>query len=646
MGVPKFASWLYNNRTRKLTIPYIPKNVCSLSFDVNSIIHGCAQVIYNYGEGATEQRKIVIAEMTDDQLEKELFKFISDTILRIVQRVLPKQFLVLAIDGVAPLAKIQQQRCRRYRTATSSSETLGTRFDPNCITPGTDFMFRLDEYLKKWIQENLSILPEKVLYSNHMVPGEGEQKIFDYIRTRELSGYGAHIIYGLDADLILLSIICRLNGIYLLREKSMEQNVYERLIDINQVREYLYERMDSQTALDDFAVLSFFLGNDFVPTSPMFVGDMSDTIEFLLDTYYRLNLPLTFPKDGKIDIRNFKKFLYLLCDQEDFRLKEVHRYPPKLGFRTLEISIQSYRYRGELKIKLDKKEFQKNWYTKIFSSPLSSNSTCSPTDLPDSLYLALFEPSDDKIETLVHDYITSFWWTYLYYKKGPSYVSPNFCYYSGYAPLIEDVVHFFSTYQLQDHFIHKNPIQEEYTFTVLHQLLAVLPEKSLKIVPEALHPFYQKNSPILDMFPLKVIVDTEAKDMERLGVVRMCPVEPKRLLSLDLGISKEKIKLYESQKDICFRKESDPGLNQGKQEIRPVPVFVAPSAVSPRVSPSSLVPSITSPSPVLPLPSVTQNHIVVTPSCSSASSNSFIQNFEKLRRMRKATEKGNFDIKI
>lgn len=610
MGVPKFASWIYANRTRKLTTPYIPKNVCSLSFDVNSIIHGCAQVIYNYGEGANEQRKIVIAEMSDEQLEKELFKFITDTILRIVQRIQPKQFLVLAVDGVAPLAKIQQQRCRRYRT---SNHTDVMRFDPNCITPGTDFMFRLDVYFKKWIEDHMTILPECVLYSNHMVPGEGEQKIFDYVRSRELSGYGAHIIYGLDADLILLSLISRLNGIYLLREKTMEQNVYERLIDINEVREYLYERMRSATALDDFAVLSFFLGNDFVPTSPMFVGDMCDTIEFLLDMYDRLNLPLTYPREGRINLQNFRKLLYLLNDNENFRLKEVYRHPPKLGFKTLEHAVESYRYRGDLRIKLDKKEFQKNWYTKIFSSPLTKSDLI--VKLPDSIYLELFDPTEEKIESLVHDYITSFLWTYSYYKKGigsfSNYnVNPNFCYVSGYAPLMEDVVQFFSTYQM-------SPIsREDYSLTVLHQLLAVLPSKSIGIIPEILHKFYpikDTHTPIADMFPSKVEVDTEAKDMERLGVVRMCPVEPKRLLELDLGVSKEKMKCYEPQKHLCF-----------KRVVKNESIFI-PKKIIEDIKPKKMTDEE---------PFIERKETVTSGSVSGVVKSKFLQDFERLKRLK------------
>ena len=230
MGIPRFARWIFQNKRRQLTIAHIPNNISSLSFDVNSIIHGCAQIVYGYGEAENDQRKQLIETLSDDQLEAELFKLISDSFMRIVQRVNPKKFLVLAVDGVAPLSKINQQRMRRYRMASSPSSM---RFDPNCITPGTEFMFRLDKYLQDWINANLSLLPEKVLYSNHLVPGEGEQKIFDYVRNFEISGYGAHIIYGLDADLIILSLISRLKGIYLIRKVSRvkclrEANIHRR----------------------------------------------------------------------------------------------------------------------------------------------------------------------------------------------------------------------------------------------------------------------------------------------------------------------------------------------------------------------------------------------------------------------------------
>jgi 5'-3' exoribonuclease 1 len=545
MGIPKFASWVYKTKTRGLAVTQIPENVVSLSFDVNSIIHGCAQIVYGYGEAENEQRKIAIQSMSDRDLEEELFKLIMDTILRITTRINPKNFLVLAIDGVAPLAKINQQRSRRYRSPSSQM-----RFDPNCITPGTDFMFRLDKYMKDWIEANQGKLPEKVLYSGHMVRGEGEQKIFDYIRSYEINGYGSHILYGLDADLIILSLISRLKGIYLIREKSLEANVYEKLIRIDELRNYLYDRMKSDTAIDDFAVLSFFLGNDFLPTSPMFKGDMYDIIEYLLDVYVSLGKPLTYPRDGEIDIRNFKKYIRLLSMGENERLKMVARNPPKLGFKTLEKATQTYFDQNRLVVQLDKKEFQNNWYTKIFSPPLDELDLAF--QLPNSDFLSLFDPTIQRIEQLVIDYISGFLWTYLYYKKGTSAVNPNYCFSSTYAPLIEDVYALFPEKVYQP---SRERVRKFYELPVLKQLLAVLPPQSLKIIPKELHKFYQIDSPIADMLPYKVVVDIDGKDIERLGVVRMPPVEPNRLLELDLGLSQEKEKQYQDQKNILFQQE-------------------------------------------------------------------------------------------
>ena len=66
----------------------------------------------------------------------------------------------MAVDGVAPRAKMNQQRSRRFRSAREAAdnekkakqkgEDLPTekKFDSNVITPGTGFMVRLDRQLK------------------------------------------------------------------------------------------------------------------------------------------------------------------------------------------------------------------------------------------------------------------------------------------------------------------------------------------------------------------------------------------------------------------------------------------------------------------------------------------------------------------
>ena len=119
--------------------------------------------------------------------------------------------LYLAIDGVAPRAKQNQQRSRRFRTAKDAEEAklreleikqswkdqidfdeaeweTGWHFDSNVITPGTEFMHRLSVALKSYIVERSNNDPIwegiAVVHSDASVPGEGEHKILDFIRSQ------------------------------------------------------------------------------------------------------------------------------------------------------------------------------------------------------------------------------------------------------------------------------------------------------------------------------------------------------------------------------------------------------------------------------------------------------------------------------
>ena len=74
----------------------------------------------------------------------------------------------MAIDGVAPRAKLNQQRSRRFRSAKDLAEATkdldlssqdggkgSTVFDSNCITPGTEFMARVSDTIKYFIRKKI-----------------------------------------------------------------------------------------------------------------------------------------------------------------------------------------------------------------------------------------------------------------------------------------------------------------------------------------------------------------------------------------------------------------------------------------------------------------------------------------------------------
>lgn len=93
-------------------------------------------------------------------------------------------------------------------------------------------MHRLSKALKLYIVEKMNTNPQwknlVVLFSDAFVPGEGEHKILDFIRSqRAQDGYNpntSHCIYGADADLIMLGLSTHEANFYILREAFANPN--------------------------------------------------------------------------------------------------------------------------------------------------------------------------------------------------------------------------------------------------------------------------------------------------------------------------------------------------------------------------------------------------------------------------------------
>lgn len=236
---------------------------------------------------------------------------------------------------------MKQQRQRRFKSALNNNTLIN--FDSNVITPGTEFMIEIDNFLRNQFNINKNILPNKVIYSSHLVKGEGEHKIMEFYRQGEvknLSGY--HIVYGLDADLIMLSLLSPQNKIILYRE-SME------MVDIDKLKNFLYNKLKTNNAITDFVIMMFLLGNDFLPHIPV-LEHMEETINLMLNIYIKGNGRYNFTTiDNQFNLSNFNLFLNELAKEEQnllINLSNNERYdstPLKLAKVNGTFNINLYR---------------------------------------------------------------------------------------------------------------------------------------------------------------------------------------------------------------------------------------------------------------------------------------------------------------
>jgi 5'-3' exonuclease len=495
MGIPSYFAYIVRNHRN------IIKKFNSASIDspkINNLYLDCNSFIYEAHHSLLKTNK----DKNFRLHEENIIKHVCESLVKMIQHLKPNKRILIAFDGVAPMAKLNQQRNRRYMSAYQN--TLGApsqEWNTAAITPGTAFMQKLGADITKRFARPGEFGLEQIIVSSSAEPGEGEHKIYEYIRAEP--AYHKHtqtIIYGLDADLIMLTLnhLHISEHLYLYREtpefiKHIDKtlNPHENyLLDIPLFAQIIIQELSpgqkkpidtiNNDKLFDYILLCFFLGNDFLPHFPA-LNIRTTGMANLMNAYkqvFQANGE-TLTRGRAIVWKNMRTFVAYLAARELEFIEDEYVEREKMSKRAIsnkaedENLLLPLKERAhELYINPAEAGWESRYYKLLFNTRID----------------------DDRRKEICTNYLEGLEWTMKYYSTGCA--DWRWLYHYHYPPLLADLIKHVPYF---DHtFV---PPQPKQPVSALAQLSYVLPPASMELIPYALHKKLLKEEP--EWYPTK-----------------------------------------------------------------------------------------------------------------------------------------------
>ena len=587
MGIPYFFRKVVNEFPEiinsKNTLEFNNIKINNLFLDFNCCIHSCSNEL--------KSTKIYDSH---DEFEKDLIQEVLKYIDLIFDFVKPTELFYISIDGMPPRSKMIQQRNRRFMSSwrnkklidilekentlelNSEINKIKNEWNSSAISPGTKFMNALSEAINTKITTEKKYKYIKSILSDSHHSGEGEFKIFKYIYDNKINENLSknNVIYGLDADLIMLSLISNTN-IYLLREPMFLDLINKEdpflYVNINNLKKNIciyykqYFPTDNTYLINYYVFLCFLLGNDFIPHLS-FLNLKNNGLEILLQYYKKISNEIG---ENILFITKTKKTVKYQINYNFLSI--LFNYLSQIEDKELfECSEKYYNKRPYIKKCSSKIEYYKS-SLELF--PLNNKSPnlikLGREGWHSRYYYYLFDTTDGKdIKNICLNYLESLEFTLDYYFHQKYHKTWYYRY--NYSPTILDVSNYLLSLSLspsikskkgnlesipispldsninQDiiidsepkHFkinIEYNELYPDINITIPLQLLMILPPSSKHLIDHHKHKELMSNidKGVLHYYPIDFHVDTYLKNW-----LWLC--EPK-LPDIDLKLLHSKI---------------------------------------------------------------------------------------------------------